>query len=227
MSTQERYDRLFQDLNWATERYRNDPHTPELTIRVWRNVWQYWGSRTETDLSNITCDRTEQEIIELERSGRGIIIIPYEIAEMNSPYEFLLATFPQTRNLRFQMTPEMSKNSLPRTGTIDIETSIDAPNIGTGEYELPKLFESQGVAGQNLFEYIIGSQFSKLTTGQYFDQNGTRSRLASSRFNGWAIDVHFNKEGQIFINSALDPEDRKPEIGARSSGVKTVEVIRY
>lgn len=227
MSSQERFDNLFKDLHWATERYGDDPHTPELIIRVWRNVWQYWGNRTETDLSDITCDRTEQEIIELERSGRGIIIIPREIGEMSNPYELMLATFPQSRNLRFQITPDMYKNPLTRTGAVDIETSIDAPNGKTGEYELPKLFESQGVAGQNLIEYMIGSYFSKLSTGHYFDENGTRSRLIGSRRNYWAIDAFTSKKGEVFINSALDPEDRYPKIGARSSGVKAAEVIRY
>lgn len=227
MSTLERYNHLFQSLVWAKEIYRNDPHTPELITRVWQIVWQYWGNRTETDFWDIACDRTQQEITDLEKSGRGIIIVPHEIREMSNPYKFLLETFPLSSNLRYQITPDMYNNSPHRTGTIDIETSIDAPNRRTGEYQLPELFESQGVAGQNLIEYMIGSYFSKLTTGHYFDENGTRSRLIGSRRQYWAVDAHTDKEGQIFINSALDPEDRKPEIGARSSGVKAVEVIRY
>lgn len=221
MSTQERFDSLFKDLHWATERYRDDPHTPELITRIWRNVWLYWGDRTETKFEEIACDRSQEEITELERSGRGIIIIPYEIGEMSNPYEFLLATFPQSRNLRFQITPDMHKDPVPRTGTIDIETSIDAPNRRTGEYQLPKIFESQGVTGQTLIEYMIGTYFSKLTTCHYFDENGTRSRLVGSRRNYWAIDAFTNKEGEVFINSALDPEDRYPQIGARSARSKT------
>lgn len=220
----ERFDNSFQNLMWAKEIYGKDPHTPELLTRVWQIVWQNWGLRTGRDFWEIRCDRTQAEIDQLEAAGKSLIILPEEVLDqIHNPYQFLAETFPFANNLRFQIRPASVAVAIPRVGTIAIEASVDAPNLNTGEYQLPQLFEAQGVTGQTLVEYVVGSNFSRLMTSHYFDENGTRSRLTGTRDQGsagWAIDAHSDKSGQVFINASLDPEDRKPNIGARTSEVK-------
>lgn len=218
----ERVAASYTRLRQAVEAYRSESHTPKLIECVWRDVWQSWGERTDTDFGDVTCDRSQLELIELEKAGRGVVIIPKELEKTARPYQILVETFPLMtafRPLALYGDDVLTDKSL-KSGTYDIETTIDAPNRYTLEGNLEKLLKSQELGGQHLALYIVGSQFSKLTTGSYFDQNGTRSRLLGTRINYWTVDAHFSPEGNLYLNSSLDPEDRSSKIGGRSSGLK-------
>lgn len=204
-------------LNQAIGEYKNSSHTPELVTQIWQILWQAVGERIELKLTTQPVDRSALEIEDVEANGNGMILVPAEVATQ------------QTRDLLGQAYPKMASYSTKKDnpitnegkqeGWFDIETTIDAPNLNTRENDLKKLFKSQGREGQNLTQYIVGSQFSKLTIGYYFDEN-TASRLLGSRHEGRVVFAYFPRGGRLSVDWDLQPDDRRPDIGGRSSGVK-------
>ncbi|OGH15100.1 MAG: hypothetical protein A2860_00210 [Candidatus Levybacteria bacterium RIFCSPHIGHO2_01_FULL_37_33] len=197
--------------------YQTGPHTPELITSLWKAIWMDSGRKIDAEIQVPLVDRTEEEIKELEEQGRMMIYVPRGIATQD------------TRHLLGRIFPKMQGNSVKEqnpvanegieSGWFDIESSLNSPNLKTTEEDLRELFKSQGKQGQTLNQYIIGSQFLKLTTGHYFDED-TYSRLLGSRCGGRVVHASFNRDGRLGVNWVLGPSGRDDRWGGRSSGVK-------
>lgn len=113
-------------------------------------------------------------------------------------------------------------------GCVDIETSFNAPYRTANGYTEQQLKikiaeDSQRLkrplAGQRLPTYLVGSQFSELSTGEYFDLR-TWSRLPGSVCEGKVLGASFHPDGNVYVDD-WSPQAQFPDLGGRSEGRKS------
>lgn len=200
--------------------YKTYPHTPELIDKTWQALWKIWGERVEHVFSVPDCDRTEEELKELEEEGRGIILVPNEIYTKEGLI-LLGRIFQRMRSWAVEVGTTI-ENDYNEGGCIDIETGVDSPNMDIPQEGLEGLFTPSGRKGQRLATYIVASQFSKLLTGFYFDGK-TSSQLLGSRSGGNVVCSEFDStSGWLGVGSIINPQYRHPDLGGRSEGMKKV-----
>lgn len=204
-------------LEEAVKKFNEKPHTPEAVTSYWQTLWEIWGEKAGLSLSIPSCDRTAEEITQLEKEGRKLVYIPDELASQ------------ENRHLLGNIFPEMQSHSVKQDnfvtnesnqgGWLDIEASLDSPNLNTREKDLENQFKKQGKVGQRLNVFIVGSQDAKLQTGHYFDEN-TASRLLGSRRGGRVVDARSRVDGSLRVYWGLRPQGRASYWGGRSEGSK-------
>lgn len=205
----------FKDLDLVVNEYKTQPHTPELITNIWQAIWQAWGRKVGLNLTVPSCDRTQEELTQLEKDGKRMIYVPQEVATQENRYLFD-KIFPKMQD--HNVTEEnLITNDNTQEGWLDIEVNPDAPNRRTTEENLREQFVSREREGQSLSSYIIGSQLSKLVTDCYFDED-TASRLLNSRMDGDIIGASFHPSGYLRIHWRLDPGANDSYIGGRSVG---------
>lgn len=204
-------------LEQAVKQFKEKPHTPEAITSYWETLWQVWGEKAGLGFFIPSCDRTAQEITQLEKEGRKLVYVPNELASQES------------RHLLGQIFPAMQSHSVKKDNSVtnessqggwfDIEASLDSPNRKTKEKDLEDLFKEQGKSGQRLNTFIVGSQDAKLQTGHYFDES-TASRLLGSRDEGRVVHAYFHVHGGLSVDWYLLPQDHDSRWGGRSEGAK-------
>ncbi len=204
-------------LRQQLQEYKSQPHTPELVTATWQTVWQSWGERVDLKLPVPSLDRTPEELVELEKNGNMLVFVPDRLASQEGRH-LLGEIFPEMRSYSVEKGNPVT-NEHNRGGWYDIEKSLDVPHTNTTEKEAKKIFDKQERNGQRLNTYIIGSQFSKLTAGHYFDES-TYSRMPGSRREGRVVGALFNPSGDLSVRPYWDPRFRGRSLGARSEGVK-------
>ena len=205
-------------LKQAVREFKENSHTPEVVTQYWQTLWQVWGERADLSIAVPPCDRTVEEIEHLEKKGRKMVYVPEEVASQ------------ENRLLLGDMFPEMESHAVKKGNHVnnisnqgvwfDIEGSIDSPNTDTTEKDLASLFKEQGVRGQTLNIYIVGSQDAKLQTGHYFDENNNMSRLLSSRGGELVVSANFHVDGFLGVHLGMGPGGHDLVWGGRSAGSK-------
>lgn len=209
-------------LRSALADYESKSHTPELLTATFQAIWKDRESRVAHLLDKplapvVPCDRTAEEIKQLEAEGRRLAYLPPELATQ------------ENRHILGSMFPKMQGNSVEegntvtneqvRSGWFDYEAAIQAPHLYTNEKKLRKLLAKQGRLGMNITEYVIAGQDSKLFTGKYLDQDSTYVRLLGSRYDGDVVSAGFGPDGLV-VSWSLGPDRHGPGWGGRSVGVK-------
>ena len=203
-------------LEQAVREFKEKPHTPETVTKYWKTLWSVWGEKAELSLTVPHCDRTAGEINQLEKEGRKLVYVPNEVASQDGRH-LLGQIFPKIQSHSVREGNSVSNES-NRGGWLDIEASLDSPNLDTKEKGLKNKFKREGRDGQRLNTYIVGSQDAKLQTGHYFDEK-TASRLLGSRLVGRVVDASFAVLG-LLVDWRLDPQLHVSGWGGRSEGVK-------
>ncbi len=190
----------------AIEKYKKLPLTPELVNDIWTTFWQEGGKRIGHTFNVPRCNCTSDELRELWSLDRGVLLIPDEVY---TPEGLILLgkMFPQITSQVLRNNTS-TKNERYEGGCIIIDMDIDPPymsdDMSISETEALKYAETIkgkriGKHPQRLSTYLIGSEFSHLLTGKYFDDNGTFSFLPGSR---WTFDdrillVRLGEKGNI------------------------------
>ena len=196
----------------AIAEYRSQPHTPELVNTTWQTLWVEWGKRIGETFGVPQCDRTAEELVQLQKENKAILLIPDNVDLI-----MLGKMFPQMRSRAVSEGTTVTEPN--KGGSIDIEMDLDSPHGNTTEDQIKDFLEQQERDGQRLKTYIIGSQFSKLLTAHYLDEN-TTSRLPGSRREGGMVHAYYHSGGRLHVDSPLPPQDHNPQMGFRSEGVK-------
>lgn len=206
--------------------YKTKPHTPELVSETWETVWQFWGGGVNRNFVVPACDSIHEEPIEF-----GYLLVPtmmlYFPNEIATPEGLVLLgkIFPWMKSLSLEKGAGVI-NEVNGGGWYNIEASIEAPYTDTTEGELRDLFASQGRTGQRLATYIVGAQFSFLTTGHYFDESRSRqSRLLGSRRRDRVVYASFHWSGRLSVFSDLLPQFHDSLTGGRSESRKKLEEV--
>lgn len=174
-------------LKQAVKEFKEKPHTPEVVTSYWKVLWKLWEQKGAFAVTVPPCDRTAEEIIHLEREGRKLVYVPDELARQENRY-LLVSILPEMHSyFAKKENPVTSKSN--QGGWLDIEASLDNPNLKTKEKDLENRFREQGKNGQRLSVYIIGSQDAKIQTGHYFDER-TEPRIIAF-LGGPAVEEHF------------------------------------
>jgi len=203
----------------AIAEYKKSPLTPELVDTTWQTLWGEWGKRVRGTFDVPSCDRTPEELAQLQKENKAVLLIPD-----NLDLVMLGNMFPEMKRRAIQaettVTDEQSTG-----GCVDIEMDIESPHGNTTEDQAIESLKLQGRNGQRLKTYFIGSEFSKALTGHGFDNN-TFSRLPGSR-SKYIYDredrmmyAPFFTIGHVPHDVLLFPHDHQPHIGFRSEGVK-------
>lgn len=186
--------------------------TPELLTAHFRDVWTQRGGRIGKTYDVPDLSATPDQLAEIYRGGRRISLVPRGII-----LEDLGRIFPDMRSWATSKGTTI-KSDHSEGGYLAVETSLDAPNLGSDEGQLRTLFKSQGRQGMTLPTYIIASQDSKLLTGHYLDEK-TWSRLLGSRDRGGGgrvISAYFDSGGDLDVRSPIGRRFRDPGLGGRS-----------
>ncbi len=215
--------------------YKKGLPTPELVNKTWQTVWKVWGERIGHTFEAPTCDRTSEELAQLQKENRGVVLVPEDVT-----LKMLGQIFPEMRSwaVRPGDREELSyfgvgMGAFPtgqyitigsvedeRTGggCIDIEMDVRVPHTDEllNEHRIKELVQAQGRYGQRLKTYIVGSQFSKLLTGHHFGL----SRLPGSSYDGHSLIVDMSDGG--FLRVEKEGYLYRPYLdwGVRSEGIK-------
>lgn len=196
----------------AIAEYKKSPLTPELVNTTWQTIWTEWGKRIDQKFEVPLCDRTSEELAQLQKENKAVLLIPD-----NVDLVMLGKMFKQMKSRAVSEGTTVTETS--KGGSIDIEMDLDSPHADTTEAQANNFLKQQGRDGQRLKTYIIGSQLSKLLIGHYFDENSW-SRLPGSRCGGCMVAARFHSDGRLVVISVLHPQSRGPFVGFRSEGVK-------
>src|SRR3989344_73730 len=179
----------------AAMEYKKGPLTPELVDKTWQILWGEWGKRIGVSFRDIpSCDRTPEELALLQKENKAVLLIP-DILYTEEGLILLGNMFPKMKIWAAKNENEI-KNEVNKGGCIDIEKVSDSPNRGIAGYQATELFRQQGREGQRLATYIIGSQLSKLSVRQYFDEI-TTSYLLGSNLGGNIVTAHRSSSGDL------------------------------
>ena len=94
-----------------------------------------------------------------------------------------------------------------------IEKSVDAPNLGTNEYQLREKIEKNGRQIMSLETYETGGRIHELLSGKYFDEEVTGSRVI--RNDQVAASAYFLFDGYLSVDPYLHPEFGYEDLGGR------------
>lgn len=201
----------------AITEYRKGPFTPELINNTWQILWKTVGERKDHIFEVPTCDRTKEELSQLQKEGKEVLLIPDEFYTQKGL--ILLGEILPGMQSRIIEKGAKIINETSKGGCIDVEMDSESPNRNTTEEEAVGILKAQGRIGQRLATFIIGSWFNRLVTGVYFDEQ-TWSRLPGSQINNSTLEVYCSSYGKLFVHLLLNHSSKFPSLGVRSEGRK-------
>lgn len=203
---------------FAISEYKARPLTPELVDRTWQTIWKVWGENINHTFQVPSCDRTSEGLVGLREKGRAVLLVPDELYTKEGL--ILLGRMFPTMQSWSVMEGTTVTNDHDKGGSIDIEMDIDAPNRNTNEMQAMDTLKREGRRGQRLTTFIVGSQFSKLSSGRYLEESFTWSRVPGSRDGIHVLNAGFSSDGSLYVDWSLGSQNRYPLLGFRSEGVK-------
>lgn len=192
------------------EAYKANPSNPEIITKIWR------AFLPKFNIPN--CDWPQIQIAWPVTGVKGEanpgLMIP-NIAEVQGREGLILLgeTFPLMGSHDARATSIVSSDILPVW--VKTEANIATPNTYTAETQIEDFLAESWLDGLTKQLYILGSQFSKLTVGRYFDEDGRASRLLGSRGAG-VVRARFHSDGTLTSSSGMYPRDRVSDWGART-----------
>lgn len=225
--TKNRYKRAIEQ-----ENSRNKERaglTPELVTDFYRSFWE--KKRMDAGLWEGLhvgeCDRSEEELKELNKVERGVIVLPREIkGEMG--LVLLNKMFPEMQNESLKEESDV-RDGFDKTGCVDVEMDLKSREVMSSPKGVSESLLSEDRMGMRLSTYIVASQVSKELTGCYFDEwNGQgkpgvhqRTRLFGSLIEGVVpISVYFLPSGKLMLNRLVEDSGQEYSMGIRTEGWK-------
>lgn len=204
---------LQDQLDLAISEYKKRPLTPELVNKTWQTIWETWGTSIRHTFQVPPCDRTSEELAELQRQGKKVLLMPDELYERQG-LELLKSIF-RTGNWLSNNVSNQENNG----GCIDIEMALDSPYRDTTENKAMSILKKQNRTGQRLATHIVASQFSYLLTGRFLDED-TLSCLPGSwdKNRNNKVVVSCSSKGEVYLGSDVKPKSHYPNRGLRSEG---------
>lgn len=200
--------------------YQSNQHTPEFLTSTWQTIYTVWSKDQNLGIEEIPpCDRTLEEIQELENKGRMVFYLPQELYEWGNGY------FLETRKANAEHRNFVStlKDVNKLHGWLDIDAGADASYMGTSEAELKEIIEPEGRVGANVNAYVVSSIFCKKVSGLYLDENGTKSRLLGTTMNNnGAVIFYYQRGGPFGVKFSSNPNEKNQKLGGRSVGYRKV-----
>jgi len=196
-------------LKQATKEYKNKSANPELLTQFMSAFWQEAGQRIEKGYVVSEFPLKSKEIKERAENGEMAIFVPEGVSRVD-----LGKMFPKMGSWAVR-EGNSAVDVINNSGWFWIEASVDAPNRNTTQEQLEEKFKKERKQGQSLRSYIVGSQISKLLTGEYFDERSTWSRSLGSCDEGRVLSSCFDSFGILHVVSSRHPRPRAEDLGGR------------
>lgn len=197
------------DLAKATQEYKDNLTSPELLTQFMCSFWAEAGQKIGKSIVVDKFPLTAKEIKEKAKKGQMAIFIPEGVTK-----EDLGKMFSKMNSWAVK-EGNSAVDIVDNSGWLWIEASVDAPNRKTTQEQLEEKFKKERKQGQPLRSYIVGSQISKLLTGEYFDEGSAWSRLLGCRDEDGVLHAYFHSDGYLDVLSRLNPEARRGRLGGR------------
>ncbi len=178
-----------------------EAYTAEVFMHTWHNIWKAWGKILDVKVVVPECDRTPEEVQVLESRGRMLIYLPPLLSTAENLPQLQGLIPAQDQSSRGWVDAGRSRiiNHYEQHGWLSVESAhqlyeepkskawLSSPfhsmheDLRSIQEQIQKLqeaalyrksgLESGKLVGQTINTYILGSLFSKLLTGKYFDQH--------------------------------------------------------
>ncbi len=185
---------LLEVMSSYREAWDRNTLTPQLVDATWQ---EFWGVPSEAALTVPACNRSQDELAALREQNRGVLLLPDEIMTQEGP-DFLLQRFPEIG----KSVLRKNKNTHTGGGCIDVEMDREEPNLLAGEVNgagLNYRIRIQDKQGQRLQTYIVASQFNKLLTGHYFDEEHRVTLPGSIAGSASFMNVKRESTGKLLV----------------------------
>ncbi|HSX40937.1 MAG TPA: hypothetical protein VLF68_04990 [Candidatus Saccharimonadales bacterium] len=214
------------------------PTNPEMATVVWGSVLEGWAKASSLDREGIIftvadCDWTEEETKEPMSDVNGEPLsgmLVYVPEQFKGKEGLLLASrmFPETRASWSVDGKMLVDDDTDRTGWIQVEQSLEAPNRNTTEEDLRNHAESYGFDGQREITYMLASRMSMELTGHFLDEN-TSSRLLGTHVKGRPAIAGYVARGDFYVYPNILPQNptplqdvKSPDVGGRFERTREV-----
>lgn len=213
-------DRRLKKALWPfIQKYQTTPvHTPNLINDTWQGIWGVIGKAVGFEYQVPLCDRPTEELAQLQKEHRAVLLLPSDIYTPDGLVR-LGKAFPLMRN--WTTWPSEAVNIFHEStngGAIDIEMNLNTLKRNERrcrQQELKELLAkgirvvvNEGRGGQRLSTYFVGSQFSQLLTGHYFDEDTYSMPLIpgsayNNKINGRQalLEAGFCSDGMAIVRS--------------------------
>lgn len=187
------------------------------------DITDYWDERLEALASRVPglslnlpkCDRSHDQIQELQAQGRTLIV---NLPELTLP---VLGIMHPNLAGHWSVQPQNGIESVLHYGWLDVEDATASPHLGSNEENLIRIAKETGKYGMTQETYYIGAHDHFDRTGEYYDHGfKTAARLLGSRLGGRVLDANFEFGSRPSVRSNLDPRYRDASWGGRLEGVK-------
>lgn len=196
--------------------YNTKLHTPDFVTQTHQEIWQARGELVGVTYEVTPCPLTQEELADLEASGKRLGYLPAELATQQSRHK-LGEMYPKMQSHSVKEGNSVTNDESP-SGWFDYETAIDAPYLDTKEGQLMDKIKKDERKILSLNQYVVAGQDSKLFTGQYLDEVSTVVRLGS-RYDGRVVHADFLRDGHLRVGWSLGTDHHRLRLGGRSSGV--------
>lgn len=221
----------------AAIEYVKDPSSPERYYNHQQARWALNGHAAglaPSDLVVSPVPWTEDQMRKFMGKGlRGLMTrlthgqdIPFYLPEVVSErdgFSLLTKAYPWLGWNDVNMVGVQNKVDVGGVpfGHLRTEAAIDAPHTGTNEDQAAEILVKVKLdrRGHTLNTYAVAGNESRLLLGKYLDQDGTFTRVMSSRVGGRVVDADFFPDGFCYVGWYLGPDDADGRLGVRSVGV--------
>lgn len=197
-----------------------EDNTPYNITHQWKIIWNIWTSYSvDTEFEMPECDRSKEEIDQLQREGRMLVYIPDQLADEDG-LTALTGIFPELRSpLEKDNHLHQIKNSHAQSGWIDIDAMDEPPHLGLSTLETNNL-RSDHRQGMTLNTYIVGAMANRIFNGHFFDSVDAYTRIMDSTINELPLIARLDDRDGLHMIPANEP------IHIAHSGIRTVSSPR-
>lgn len=169
-----RYEELFPQvkLQRFVNEFKTQPHTQEAVTAIWGNMWEVMGGVTGSRITVAECDRTNEEIAELEANGRMLVYVPKELSGADQAKRLLPLVLPDPQAQKANnLSSHAFVNVVEQSGWVSVEATPRLPHSKVeDEVVIRDRVESGELQGQTVNTYLVGTLFSRLMNGSYLDE---------------------------------------------------------
>lgn len=220
-SHEQNVSRLFKSI----ENLRKEVN-PRTVTDYWQVRFEIDGPATGLEITVPEYPLTQEELVKKIKRRAGevskqMIYLPNEftgpegLVRFGKTYGHLLKGDAKESYTLLEKPEIQVTDNHNTSGWIGIEATNRPPNTDTTENDLREFADATGYFMQREVVYAFGSIMFHDIHSQFFDNNGTWSRLGGSEAKGGVIAACFRGKGFLWVKVAADRNEHSAKYGGR------------